>query len=817
MTVTADLTGLKPNATYRVRLATNGKLTEPGITSLASGPIIMDGNETQFTTPDWRPIITVQPTTERTANSARINAQVNPQESPTHYHFEYGPTISYGTSVPIPEADIGSGAAAVAVSQGVAGLKPETNYHFRVVATNGEGTSVSPDKTLTTLANPVSFVSAFGSAGTGSGQFNRPVAMAVDAAGNVWVADKENDRLEKFNPKGEYLAQIGSFGAGNGQLNEPRGVAIDAAGNIWVADAGNARIEEFSAAGAYIRQIGPGESATDGTLQIPSGIAIGAEGNIFVTDQGLKQVRKYLPAPKTDGKYFVNSWNGFTTPANMATDPEGDIWIVDTGQNKIYELRKDSMRARFGTTGSGPGQLSAPYAVAVKPSGNLFVSDRGNNRIEQFSPEGELLATFGSAGSGAGQLNEPSGLAVSPNGSIFVADAANNRIERWAQPTKPEAATEPATNVAESTATLKGKVVPNGLATQYRFEYGTSASYGASLPVPEGNAGSGFERVEVAASLSGLSNETTYHYRVVATNAEGATYGQDNTLKTTAVPTYTFSFGSAGTGSGQFNRPVAMAVDAAGNVWVADKENDRLEKFNPKGEYLAQIGSPGASNGQLNEPRGVAIDAAGNIWVADAANHRIEEFSAAGAYIRQIGPGESATDGTLQIPSGIAIGREGHIFVTDQGLKQVREYLSTPKADGKYFVKRWTGFTTPANMATDSEVDIWIVDSGQNKVYELPHNSDVMSARFGTTGSGPGQLSAPYAVAVKPSGNLLISDRGNNRIEQFSPSGVFQQQFGAFGSGAGQFNEPSGIAIGLDGSDYIADAANNRVQKWIFK
>jgi DNA-binding beta-propeller fold protein YncE len=125
--------------------------------------------------------------------------------------------------------------------------------------------------------------------------------------------------------------------------------------------------------------------------------------------------------------------------------------------------------------------------------------------------------------------------------------------------------------------------------------------------------GAGTSAVGVSQELTSLSQGTLYHYRVVASSEAGTSYGEDQTL-TTPVPTYQSSFGSAGSGSGQFAHPAGSAVDASGNLWVVDQNNDRVEKFSAGGEYLTKFGSAGSGNGQFNGPETLAIDAKGNIW-----------------------------------------------------------------------------------------------------------------------------------------------------------------------------------------------------------
>ena len=666
--VSVTAPNLKPNTTYTVRLDALGALTEPKVISEYGHLKIFSGSEVQFTTPSWRPIVSGESVSGRAMEGATVNASINPQESPTHYAFEYGPTPAYGNRQPVPDENIGAGGSPVAVSQVLSGLSPEDSYHYHVVAANAEGTTTGSDRAFTTLGRPFTFLSAFGTAGTGNGQFNRPMGTAVDASGNVYVVDRENNRVQKFNAKGEYLSQFGSAGSGNGQFKEPRSIAIGPNGHLWVADAGNARIEEFSAAGAYLQQLSAG-------LAGPYGIAVDNEGRIWVSDPTNNSIVEFKEASENVYNYFgaFTAVEGLplNAPGGLGLDPAtNDVWVAETGANRITELEKTPSgfvaHIRFGSAGAGQGQISQPYDVKVKASGNLVVVDRGNNRVEQFSPSGEFQAAFGTKGAGAGQFNEPSGIAVAGGGVFYVTDSGNKRVERWSQPAKPEVATLAPAGVTDKSATLKGSVNPSGVATTYRFEYGPTTAYGTSVPIPNGSVGSGVETIAENQTLV-TEPETTIHYRIVATNAEGTRFGSDVRFTTPAEPfTFLSAFGTAGTGNGQFNRPMGTAVDASGNVYVVDRENNRVQKFNAKGEYLSQFGSAGSGNGQFKEPRSIAIGPNGHLWVADAGNARIEEFSAAGAYLQQLGSGK------LTSPYGIAVDNEGRIWDLRPRQKQRR-------------------------------------------------------------------------------------------------------------------------------------------------
>lgn len=534
--VSATIGGIEGSTTYHYRLAATN-------------------DEGTSYTPDetfkfkWTPTISIE-SPSVTAEGAILRAIVNPESFSTTYRFEYGKTTSYGTNVPAPDANVGSGTSGVNVSQGVS-LRPERVYHYRIVATNAEGSTTSADQVFITKAITPSYLSSFGAKGTGNGQLQRPLGIARDSSGNFWVADADNNRIQKFNAKGEYLSQFGTKGTGNGQLTEPRDIAFTASGNLWVTDAGNGRIQEFTPQGAYIQQAGISEGSPfkEDKLVQPYGVAIDSQGRIWVTDSGNNKVVQFSENV-TNGTHFVASYKpgvgqpGLEYPSGIAVDSQGTIWFTDTTNNKVYKIVYDSgwkafvLETAFGTAGTGAGQLSEPRGIIVKPSGNLAIAEKANNRVQIFSPGGEYLGGFGTKGSGSGQMLEPRSLVQGAGGVTYVTDAGNSRIQKWSQPWEPEATTTAATSMSSSGATLNGTVTPSGIATTYRFEYGKTTSYGSSAPVPDASAGSGTEAVAVSKAVS-LAAETLYHYRIVATNPEGTAYGVDKTF-TTAVPMTAF-------------------------------------------------------------------------------------------------------------------------------------------------------------------------------------------------------------------------------------------------------------------------------------
>jgi DNA-binding beta-propeller fold protein YncE/subtilisin family serine protease len=744
--------------------------------------------------------------------SATLRGTLNPEGVETTYHFEYGPTTGYGTSVPVSDASAGAGSQALALTQPITGLHSETTYHYRLVATTSQGHAYSEDATFMTPASPSTYSLSIGTTGSGEGNLSGPQGVTLDSSGNLLVADKGNNRIEKFSPTGTYLGQFGA-----GVLNAPSDIAIAPSGYIWVTDTGHERLVKFTSNGGYVTSVGA-EGTGAGQFVEPTGIAIAPSGNIWVADSRYYRLEEFGP----NGE-FVREVHGaghggegnaeFGHPVGITTDAQGDVWATDTYYSRIQELGPSGEFIRkFGTAGSGSGQLQGPEAIEVKPSGNLLITDTRNSRVEEFSPTGEFLMQFGAPGSGPGKFAEPDGIAAS-GGLIYVSDWGNNRAQEWQQPMAPEATTQPATGVKSTEATLSGSVNPNGLTTKYHFEIGPTTSYGTLVPATDLSAGSGTTVVAVSKAATSLSPATAYHYRLVASNADGNTYGADSTFKTESTgPAYALSIGSTGSGEGNLSGPQGVTLDSSGNLLVADKGNNRIEKFSPTGTYLGQFGA-----GVLNAPSDIAIAPSGYIWVTDTGHERLVKFTSNGGYVTSVGA-EGTGAGQFVEPTGIAIAPSGNIWVADSRYYRLEEF--GPNGE---FVREVHGaghggegnaeFGHPVGITTDAQGDVWATDTYYSRIQELGPSGEFIR-KFGTAGSGSGQLQGPEAIEVKPSGNLLITDTRNSRVEEFSPTGEFLMQFGAPGSGPGKFAEPDGIAFAPGGLIYVSDWGNNRVQKW---
>lgn len=570
---------------------------------------------------------------------------------------------------------------------------------------------------------PPAFTSTIGSLGSGNGQFKEPCGIAIDTAGNLWVVDAENGRIEKLSASGAFLAAYGTKGSGNLQFQRPFGIAINpTTGNVYVGDYGNNRVEELNSSGAYVTSFG---TTGSGALLEPMGVTIDAAGN---------------------------------------------VWVADRGHNRVVEFNAEGTYVRpVGTAGSGEGQLNTPIGVAIS-EGTLFVADSGNGRVEQFSLTGEPVGQFGTKGSGAGQLKEPFGLGVNPStGNIYVGDRGNNRVDEFSPAGRP------------------------------LTEWQTSGpSHPLSNPVAIAVGAAGKLYVSDA-SAGKLSTWTPPEAGAAKLNFAG-------------------NIGSFGSGNGQFSFPIDIAFDGEGNIWASDAGNNRIEKFSPKGTYLAAYGSFGSGNEQFNGPGGIDVNqSTGNVYIADTSNARIIERSAAGSFIRKFG--ETAGPCKLTRPGSLKLDAAGNVWVPDMSTSKIVEFSSTGACIEPYG-KEGSGagevaFKKPIAVALVGE-NVYVADSANHRVLEMT-NKGAFVREFGKEGSGSGELFDPEGIAADAAGNVYVVDQVAAHVEEFNSSGGYMATFpkpGASLSSEEQAKGPLGDAIDVAGNLYLADSENNRLQKW---
>ena len=410
------------------------------------------------------------------------------------------------------------------------------------------------------------FLSQFGSAGTAEGQLSGPQGIAVDPTdGSVYVADTGDNRVEKFDHTGTFVntfglgvsdgastfevctssCQPGIADSSDGAFNAPTRVAVDSTGRVYVLDAGNGRVERFTSADAFDEQFDPTD-VNAGTS--PVEIAIGPGTDHLYVAQAAPDFSEQRVFEIDSAGVLVDTHGVGSTASNVSglavSAGSQKIYVADGFNARVFIL--DDVTAPTATIdpASNVTSTSASLSGAVTPNGAPDVG--WHFEISTDDASWSPVAADRDAGSGNSPVPVSEDLTnLVPNTAYFArlvatrpfnAPAISSEIQFDTPAVQPDVATLPANDVAPTHATFQGALNAHNADTTYFFEYGTTTSYGHRFPATDADGGTANDLVAVMQRIDSLQQDTTYHYRIVATNGVGTVHGADQSFTTTTAP-----------------------------------------------------------------------------------------------------------------------------------------------------------------------------------------------------------------------------------------------------------------------------------------
>ena len=641
-------------------------------------------------------------------------------------------------------------------------------------------------------------------------QLTSPMGIAVDGAGNLYVADRDASVVRRIGTNGIISTVAGNgiagfFGEGGpanlAQLNSPFGVAVDGAGNLYIADTNNNCIRKVSSTGTIAIVagstsdgfLGDGGPARTAWFSHPEGVAVDAAGNLYIADTYNNRIRKVTAdgnvatVAGSGNEIYAGDNNpatgaGLGLPPDVAVDRFGNLYIADFGGSRIRLVTNGVISTIAGSSSGAPpvdGQeatnlrFSGPTGVAVDSTGTFYFAEgsigSGSGlakpvaRVWRVTTDG-ILATlagtgdldFGGDGGPAtvAQLNTPTAVALDLQSNLYIADSQNHRIRRI----------DPAGKIS----TYVGNGVPG-----FAVDFGPPA--GAELNTPEGVAVDSAGDVFIVDTLNSRVRQLSPGGNIFtyAGNGNSSYFGDGGPAYRAAI-----------------NHPIGVAVDAAVNVYIADTLDNAVRKVN-NGTIttLAGFGTPGfsgdggpATAAKLQSPSAVAVDAAGDVFVADTGNHRVRKIDPLGVITTVAGNGDTtfggdggqATAASLSGPRGVAVDGAGNLYIADTGHNRIRKVtpggiISTIAGNGTCCYSGDGGsagtaqLNAPWGLWLDARGTLYIADSGNNAVRMLQQVSSaqqisaVTNAATNLTGQvAPGELVVIYGTGLGPSSTTLF-------------------------------------------------------------
>ncbi len=750
-------------------------------------------------------------------------------------------------------------------------------------------TAAACGQTITTVAgNGTGGFSGDAGPATAASLF-APKAVAVDAADNVFIADMFNNRIRRISATTGVITTVAGNGvrgfSGDGgpatsaALFDPVGVAVDGAGNLFIADASNNRIRRVSASSGVITTVagngtagfsGDGGPATSASLSGPTGIAVDHAGNLLVVDASNNRVRRVSAStgiittvagngslgssgddgPATAASLGVTSSDPPSFPVSsmpycsaVAVDSSGNIFIADVNNKRI---RRVSASTGIITTIAST-TLYSPHGVALDSAGNVFIADTGSSTIRQVSASSGIMTTvagngaLGLSGDGgpatAATMYLPETVAVDSAGNLLIADTGNNRVRR--------VALAPAANglTQFSPASLNfGSVFvgTSGVSQYLALSNGTaSAVIISSITI----AGDFLVQAPPSSACSnGLSVPAgTTCYLLVAFAPTASSLRSGTLTLTDSGPGSPHTVALTGTGLTADSRCGPGSTTCAGDQMITTVAGSSTPGF-------AGDGGP-ATAAALSQVSGVAVDSSGNLFLADFGNNRVRRVSASTGMITTVagngsggfsGEGGPATSAAVFAPNAVAVDGAGNLFIADANhrIRRVSAssgIITTVAGNGVAGFSGDGGLATLASLnnphavAIDSFGSLFIADTFNNRVRRVDASTGIITTVAGNGAQGFGGNGGPATaapvypegVAVDRAGNLFIADWSNNMVRRVSAAtGIITTVagggFGGLGDGgpatSASFSAVIDVAVASNGDLLIADPISNRIR-----
>jgi len=717
-----------------------------------------------------------------------------------------------------------------------------------------------------------------GISGSSASEFYNPTGVFVDGSGNVFVADEYNSRIQEWTPgatAGITVAGFGGYGNSPSQLADPRGIFVDGSGNMYIADFENSRIQEWApgaTSGTTVAGMG-GFGSSPSELDYPMNVYVDGSGNIYVADYDNSRIQEWAPgatAGITVGA--TDGYGGSATQLGYATgvyvDSKGDIYVSDLYNDRIQEY-KDTIVKTY-TTGTG-----GSYTVSVTASD-------GCRTIDTFKVTsvpaikgaasvcvGSTTTLSDSATGGSWSSSNTSIATVSSKGVVTGLSAGTDTIKYTVTLSCGTAATTFVIKVGAIIAPVTGSInickgatdtlrdTTSGGAWSSSNKNATVSSSGVVTGITVGTDTIKYSKTVgkcIAVSVAVVSINAIPSISVSGSLCSGDTIALVSTLTSDSIVwkktgdssmvtsrlapdsagiTVAGISGISGSDSSHLYYPFAVYVDGSGNVYVADEDNYRVQKWAPGasvGTTVAGMGGYGSGATQLEYVTGVYVDGSGNVYVADEDNYRVQKWAPgadSGITVAGVTGVYGSTAGLLSYPAGVFVDGSGNLYVTDVDNNRIQEWAPgatsgiTVAGTGVYGSSP-SQLAYPHDVFVDGSGNIYVADATNSRIQEwapgATAGNTVAGSSVGATGGSAGLLNYPTSVYVDGSGNIYVADQNNNRIQEWAPgatAGTTVAGIGGYGSSATQLEYPTGVYVDGYGDIYVADQYNHRIQEYV--